>query len=393
MNRIILHDYGGYHFTFQLAQALSENIHQVNYIYSKTTQQLKRFQGVTSENLEVRGITLSRAFDKYNYLQRWQSEREYGNRIASEIIRFEPDIVLSANTPLDAQRLIYNASRQVGAKFVFWLQDAIGLATRQALSKKIPLLGSAVGHYYQRLEQRLVRHSDQVILIAEDFLPLMESWGVPAEKTHVIPNWAPLDQIPPQPKDNPWAVTYGLSKKFCFLYSGILGLKHDPDVLLSLAEHFRDKDDVRVVVISAGERFAALQTEKAARQLDNLVLLDFQPAQAYPLVLASGDILVSILSLDASQYSVPSKVLSYLCAQRPVLLSIPLDNQAAKLVKGAHAGLAAAPGDLHSFLSHAQSLYSDPALCQRMGRAARRYAEVKFNIDIIKHTFLDMINF
>ena len=51
-------------------------------------------------------------------------------------------------------------------------------------------------------------------------------------KVTVIPNWAPLDEIYPLERDNDWAVEQGLDDAQTLLYSGTLGLKHDPALLV-----------------------------------------------------------------------------------------------------------------------------------------------------------------
>ncbi|MHA1279673.1 MAG: glycosyltransferase family 4 protein [Candidatus Helarchaeota archaeon] len=388
--KIFLHDYGGYNFTAQLSQTLAERGHTVHYAYSETTQQVKRFGEKPNENLHVEGITLYRPFEKYNYIQRWRGERAHGRKVADKILDIRPDVVISANTPLDAQRLIQKASRQVGARFIFWLQDVISLATIRALREKYPLIGKVIGLYYQRLEKTLVRRSLGVIIISDDFLPLMEDWGISAEKIHVIHNWAPVDRIAPRPHNNLWAKKTGLADTFNFLYTGILGLKHDPSIFLDLAEHFRDEKNVRVVV-SKGDRFEWLRSESGRRGLNNLVLLEFQSSEVYPLVLAAGDVLVSVLRPEAGQYSVPSKVLSYLCAQRPILLSVPQENLASKIVTEAKAGLVASPGDLEDFLEKARHLYENEDLRYNFGKSGRAYVEANFNIEDISRLFEDII--
>jgi glycosyltransferase involved in cell wall biosynthesis len=259
------------------------------------------------------------------------------------------------------------------------------------LGKKLPVIGRVIGDYYQGLEKRLVRNSHEVILISEDFLPLMEKWRISSEKIHIIPNWGPLDQITPQPHDNRWAQKMGLGKTFNFLYTGILGLKHDPSIFIHLAEYFRDDPDVRVVVISGGDRFDRLRDEKDKHGLDNLVLLEFQPAEIYPQVLAAGDVLVSVLSSEAGEYSVPSKVLSYLCAGRPTLLSIPENNLASKIITEAEAGLAASPDDKIDFLKKARAFYENEDMRYNFGIAARAYAELNFDIEHISRLFEDII--
>lgn len=388
-----MHDYGGYPFTYQLAKELAEEGFQVTYVYSQSTQLVQRIlDDIHDQALVVEGVKLSTPFDKYNYLQRLQAEYTYGRLVARRIQQVKPDIVISANTPLDAQRLIQKAAHQANSQVIFWMQDVIGLAMRKALKEKFSLLGSLVGAYYQWLEKKLVQRSHKVVLIADNFNPLMDQWRIPRQRVQVIPNWAPVDQITPQPKSNDWSRGHGLDGFFCFVYTGILGLKHNPALLLNLAGHYRDDPAVRVVVVSSGGGMTQLYQAKAEQNLTNLVLMDFQPASVYPQVLASADVLLGILKPDASAYSVPSKVLTYLCAGRPVLLSLPLSNLAAQTVQKSKAGFVAAPEDVVGFLNNADILYKDEAFRLRCGLSAREYAVENFNIDVIKSTFLHMIS-
>lgn len=386
--KVLVHDYGGYAFTRQLAEALASRNHWVEYVYSETTQSIQRSGSNSSRpNFIATGVKLSQTFEKYSYLQRRSCEIEHGQKLAAEIQKVQPDIVISADTPLDAQRLALQASRAVGAKFVFWLQDAIGLATRQVLRKRLPVLGDWIGEYYQQLEKRMVRASDQVILISEDFCPLMAGWGIAAEKIHVIPNWAPLNEIVPQPKQNAWAAGHGLAEPFCFLYSGILGLKHTPELFIRLAQSLRSRPDARVVVVSEGAGADWLTRKKEALGLDNLIVLPFQAVEVYPQVLGAADVLVSVLNAEAGAFSVPSKVLTYLCAGRPLLLSVPANNLAARTVLEAQAGLVSAPAEVDQWLEQAGQLYADSALRSQLGSAARVYAEKTFDIEKITDQF------
>lgn len=386
--RIFLHDYGGYAFTLQLAGALAERGHYVCYTYSETTQFVLRCDASRVEGrVLVKGIRLSKLFKKYSFLQRRNAEIEHGRLVASEIKSFRPDVVISANTPLDAQAKILHASKKGQAKFIFWFQDAIGLATRRALRDKFGSIGKLIGSYYQGRERSFVRSSDHLVLISEDFAGLMQEWGIGDEKISVIPNWAPLPEISPQQKNNSWAVENGLSNTFCFLYTGILGLKHNPEIFVKLAQHLQTYDDMRVVVISEGGGVEWLIGQKAALDLKSLVILPFQPSQVYDQVLGTADVLVSILNEDAGTYSVPSKVLSYLCAARPILLSVPLENAAAKMVVNAQAGIVSAPNDHAGFLQNASLLYEDQNLRSLLGQSGRSFAEKEFEVDGIADKF------
>ncbi|RYD30481.1 MAG: glycosyltransferase WbuB, partial [Verrucomicrobiaceae bacterium] len=74
------------------------------------------------------------------------------------------------------------------------------------------------------------------------------------------------------------------------------------------------------------------------------------------------------------------KTLSYLCASRPLLLAMPLDNLAARITRDNRAGLTVAPTDLEGFLSAAAELHASAPLCSELAANARNYAEATFPI-------------
>jgi colanic acid biosynthesis glycosyl transferase WcaI len=386
--KVLLHDYGGYPFTRQLAESLVRRGYVVTYVYSITTQPIQRDGSVfTHKNFSVLGIKLSHSFQKYSFFTRRNCEIEHGQKLADIIKKVSPDVVISADSPLDSQFYALQACRSVGAKFIFWMQDAIGNATLSALKNKYLGLGAIIGGYYTQLERYLVNKSDKVIIISDDFCSLIASWGISKDRLAVIPNWAPLDMIPICPKNNPWALTHNLSDRFVFLYAGILGLKHNPSLFVDLSKAFKSIPKVAVVIVNDGAAGNWLREKKTAEHLENLVLLPFQPAEVFPQMLGSADVLISILNDEAGAYSVPSKVLSYMCAAKPLLLAVPTKNLAARMVTQNDAGLVSSPLDIASWIKNAKSLYMDPKLVIRKGRNARNYADEFFNIEQITDKF------
>ena len=109
--------------------------------------------------------------------------------------------------------------------------------------------------------------------------------------------------------------------------------------------------------------------------------------EIFPDVLGAADVLVALLESDAGRFSVPSKVLNYLCGGRPVLLSAPTDNLSARLVEEAGAGVCAPAGNREAFLRAAHRLRHEPQLCAQFGGAGRGYAETTFNISAIADRF------
>jgi glycosyltransferase involved in cell wall biosynthesis len=388
--KILINDHAGHPFQVQLSRALATRGHEVLHTYTRDLQTprgaLQRLPGDPSR-LHIEAVALWRPFNRYGLADRVLQERELGLALVERVRRFGPDAVISANTPLGAQALLLEECLRKGIPFVFWLQDLLGIGIRNNLRKKIGPAGSLVGRYYMALEHRLLRKSSAVVVITEDFVPICRKAGVTDRNIHVIHNWAPLQDVPVLPKVNAWAKEKGLAQTFNFIYSGTLGMKHNPELLASLAQAFQEDPHVRVVVITEGLGAEWLAEQKKNRRMKNLVLLPFQPFERLPQVLAAGDVLVAILEPDAGVFAVPSKVLTYLCARRPLLLALPPQNLAARIVRDNGAGIVGSPSDLEGFLNGARALAREAKLRKDMGRKARAYAEKHFDIQRITDTF------
>ncbi len=383
--RILVHDFPGHAFPVQLSRALAHRGHTVRHLCFPAFQAPKGPLARRADdpaNFEVAFLELDAPFEKHSFVKRWRQERELASRTQAAIASFAPDAVLAGNAPLDVQAASYRGARAANAAFVYWLQDLVGFAMRKILGRKLGLPGTLVGMAYEAKERQLLCKSDAVVAITDDFRPLLAKWGVAAESLHIVENWAAREEVASASRDNAWAREHGLVGRTVFLYSGTLGLKHDPSLLLDLA---KSQPDAALVVNSEG--LGAEWLRARGPEAPNMLILPFQPFERLGEVLASADILVAILEPDAGVFSVPSKVLTYLCAGRPLLVAIPPENLAARLVLREGAGLAAAPGDRAAFLAAASRLAAEPALRTAMGAKALDYAAKTFDIAAIARRF------
>lgn len=391
--RILVHDYAGHPFQIQLSRELARQGHTVLHAYAAALQtprgDLER-RADDPAGFAVREVAMDPEYAKwkYSFRRRRSMEIAYGRRAAALVAEWKPEVVLSSNTPTETQRPILQAAEQAGARFVYWCQDFYSLAVDKLVRKKIPVLGGLIGSWYRRMDREQFTRSHAVVAITEDFRPIMEKdFGVAPEKIHAVPNWAPIETLPVLPQENAWSIAQGLAGKFVYLYTGTLGMKHNPELLLLLAKQYAPVADVRVVVISEGPGAEWLRQKKEEMNLTNLVLLPYQPFAVMPQVLASGALLIAVLEEDAGIFSVPSKVLTYLCAQRPLLLSVPQVNLAARIVSEERAGLTVAPGDEEALRSAAARFFASPEYAAQCGERARAYAERTFRIGDIAERF------
>jgi glycosyltransferase involved in cell wall biosynthesis len=386
--RIVVHDYAGHPFQVQLSRALARRGHEVMHAFSSsflTPQGALQVRDDDPSTFSVCPIVLGEKVAKGNFLKRRQQDHRHGELAVEKIAAFRPDVVLSGNTPLDAQKQILGWCHSSQARFVFWVQDLIGQAAKRLLGPRFPLVGGLAGDMFIRFEESLLRQSDAVVVISSDFLPFVPS--VKHGVTHVIENWAPLHEMPLRDRENGWAKAHDLSEGINFLYSGTIGLKHNHELLLAMGSALKSVPGARVTIISEGTKAELVKEEIQARGLDNMQVLPFQPFADLPDALGSADILMAILEEDAGVFSVPSKVLSNLCAGRALLLAVPPENLAARIVSGQGAGLVVAPSDESGFVEAGLRLAHDPSLRAQMGAQGRAYAETAFDIESITNRF------
>lgn len=392
--RILLHDFAGHPFQVQLSRELARRGHTVRHQYLDDDQTPKGLMAPLpgdAAGLDFEGLRLRRRLNKTSYVERFRQDLEYGRLAREAARRFAPDVYISANMPLDSLRLIQGGLRDADAHFVFWQQDFYSLALTKILPKKLPVLGTLIAGHYRRLERRIAREAQSIVCISSDFLDQLERWGVDRDKCVTIENWSALDEIRPvAARPTAWQREQGLADRRLVLYSGTLGLKHNPELLWRLARALADEPatrDVTLVVCSQGVGADWLRERLAGAPDTPLCLLGFQPYERLSEVLGSASLVVALLEPDAGVFSVPSKVLSYTAAGRAILLAAPAVNLAARTVAREDAGTVVDPLDLDGFVGAALGLLAEPARLDAMGANGRAYAERAFDIDTIADRF------
>ena len=106
-----------------------------------------------------------------------------------------------------------------------------------------------------------------------------------------------------------------------------------------------------------------------------MVFSPFQPREKLGQVQAIADISIVTLRPSAEQMSVPSKVLGYMAAARPVLVAAAANSETARLVREAGAGIVVPPGDPAAIATAIRDLLDRPADMQAMGSSGRKFLE------------------
>ncbi|MFE6649983.1 glycosyltransferase family 4 protein [Nocardioides sp. NPDC057772] len=378
--RILVHDYSGHPFQAELSRELAARGHQVTHSYCEAYVSGKGDLSGDAENLEVRPIGVGSTIAKTRFASRLVQELRFGVQLARLARDLRPEAVLIANAPIPTLVIAAAVLAVCRIPWVLWHQDVQAVAVRSFAGRQLSVAFLAVAWLIEHGERWCARRSAAVVVIADSFVDVHRRWGT-SDKVSVIPNWAPLGDIRPVERDNDWAAEHGLTGTRTLLYSGTLGLKHNPALLVRLVRRVQDRSGeqpVRLVVVNQGPATDVLRTE-AQRLGVALTLLPFQPYERLAEVLGSGDVLVVLLEKEAGAFSVPSKTLTYLCAGRPVLGLMPQENLAATLVDAAE-GCVMPPEEesLEDAARWVVDVLADPERQRRLGARSRALAEREF---------------
>jgi colanic acid biosynthesis glycosyl transferase WcaI len=214
--------------------------------------------------------------------------------------------------------------------------------------------------------------------------------GARDEAVKVIPNWIDLKEIVPKSRENIIREKLGLSPKhFVVLYAGTIGMVSGAEIMVSVAEKLSVKfPDLRFVFVGEGPLTVKLKTLANECALSNMLFMPFQSRDLLSEVQAISDISVVTLRKGKGKASVPSKVLGYMAAARPVIASVDSDSETANLIRSANCGKVVSPESVDEICQSIEWLLNRPDIMLQMGMDGRRYLEQNYQRDKITSQYI-----
>jgi glycosyltransferase involved in cell wall biosynthesis len=322
-------------------------------------------------------------------------ERAYGRAWIKRLKADRPAAVIACNLPLISMFLFARYARRSRLPYVMWHQDIYSAGLSDELRRRLPRLLARLGStVFVRMEAYCARNASHVVAIGDAFKAVYPGWRVAPENVSVIPNWAPLDKVFPVPRSNHRSTAlFDDEDALRLVYAGTLGRKHNPQLLVEILRKALDEDiPAALLVVSEGESADELAAI-AAREPDlPLRVVPFEPADSLPDVLGSADVLIALLEPEATSFSIPSKVLSYMAAGRPILGLMPEDNPAAAdiVATGGHVAPPDSEGAKGS-VAWLADLHTDRTKVASLGRRSREIAEAKFDVSKVAQRFDEIL--
>jgi glycosyltransferase involved in cell wall biosynthesis len=219
--------------------------------------------------------------------------------------------------------------------------------------------------------------AQELIVLSEPMAKRVRRW-VPssAPSLRVIESWADPDLIYPRPKNQNWFVQkHNLQGSFTVLYSGNQGRCHDLVTVLAAALLLRHDPDICFLFVGGGPQNERLRRLVHDWGLTNCRFLPYQDLDDLPFSLASADLALVTLSIEAEGLVAPSKLYGHLAAGTPIGAITPGDSYLRHVVETHQCGRWFANGDADGLAKWIRHLKDDPAYAQACGAAARSLLE------------------
>jgi colanic acid biosynthesis glycosyl transferase WcaI len=301
--KIHLHNFGGYEFAFQLSSLLQESGMKVIHTFSDQYKE-NRDPGSTQADITTTiGIKTIFKLKKYNIFRRSLFEIEFGLRLRSLHNRIGSDILIVSTAPLIVSLILVFGNR---SKIIFWHQDIYSTGMALELRKLGPV-GTILSKFFTNLEVRILNRADVIVSISKDFGTFYRAHLISPNKVLYHQNWAPtrkVDQL------NNATILEGAPLKL--LYSGTIGRKHPVGLLQELSVALRNLGvDFSLDIYTSGAVEFHDPNVKIAPPLEY---------QKYLEELKASNVGLVILNDDASRYSFPSKIYTYLATSIPLVV-------------------------------------------------------------------------
>ena len=235
---------------------------------------------------------------------------------------------------------------------------------------------------FEALEKFAYRTAHTISVITDGFTSNLVSKGVAIEKIRCIPNWVDVKFIHPLSKThNPFRQVHALQDKFVVMYSGNIALTQGLKTVIEAAAKLRHIPEIVFVIVGEAKALDNLWQACMEHQIENVLLLPFQPREQLPEMLAAADISLVMQKKNVVAFNMPSKIQVLLASGRPIIASVPVNGTAARAIHQSGGGVVVEPESADRLAEAILDLHANPAKVEAIGEQGRRYAVQNYSAE------------
>lgn len=244
------------------------------------------------------------------------------------------------------------------------------------VSQRFIKKNSFVDRWWTKKNQRVFAKAQNVFTLSDDMKKAVAKY-VEEDNIKVVYNWAHNEHLAPVAKaSNTFLNKLKLEDKLIVLYSGNMGMTHDIDVLVDVANVLKDNQKIHFLFIGEGAKKAIIEQKIVDYQLQNCLVLPFQPLEVLPYSMGAADIAVVTTDANQTGLSVPSKTYSYLSVGAVLLCLADKDSELGRMVVENNVGKCFSRAEVSEMTAFVQDMASN---CEKLNQYKKNSRALSMN--------------
>ena len=278
---------------------------------------------------------------EFNFLGRFMESYSFGAACTKYIKenKNDIDIIYMNSWPIFAQYLTVKEANKFGISIITHIQDVYP----ESLSTKIPILGFLFNLIFKPIDKIILKKSNKIIAISEKMKNyLNDSRQISLKKIKVVKNWQDEEAFInyEETKNN----NSGEQKLFTFMYMGNIGPVAGIDLLIDSFSK-ANLEKCRLLIAGSGSKRIELENLVSLRKIERVNFVDVSNGMV-PEIQGSADVMLLPIKKGAASSSIPSKLPAYMFSKKPIIASVDMDSDSARVINEAKAGWVIEPENI-----------------------------------------------
>lgn len=246
-----------------------------------------------------------------------------------------PDLIYSNTWPLLAAGILVFVAWLRRIPIVMSVQD---LYPESLVSQGRVRVNSILARFLERADRSIASRTAALLTPAQTFAQLYrESRRIPEDRVHCMPNWIDPALLECAATREACRKDLGIpSDSFVYVYSGNVGAAARLDRFIA-AIAARGGDE-RFLIAGSGSNLAACQEASRQCRAGSVLFHTRYPQSETAQVLKAADVLLLPTHGEQALASMPSKLVWYMLAARPILAVADPDSELAEVIRSADCG-------------------------------------------------------
>jgi glycosyltransferase involved in cell wall biosynthesis len=248
------------------------------------------------------------------------------------------DVIYMNSWPIFAQYFTAKTAHKHNIPLITHVQDVYP----ESLSAKMPVVGCLFKILLKPIDTFTLKKSKKVIAISEKMRGYLSSTrNVSLKKIHVVKNWQNEEAFIEY--DTIKKNTNKKEKLFTFMYMGNIGPVAGIDLLIE-SFYNANLEKCKLVIAGSGSKKEELENMVSSRNIERVEFVAVADGKV-PEIQGEADVMLLPIKKGAASSSIPSKLPAYMFSKKPIIASVDLDSDSARIINEANAGWVLVPED------------------------------------------------